>query len=67
MNTKSILLIPTFLQPDGIKPLIFQTLTLWPDIIQCKKNQRSTRSGCKDTEIRKVEFLIIAPVWIREM
>ena len=39
------------------KPLIFQTSTIWSNRIHSVKYVRSTTLGCKDTRIRKSEFV----------
>ena len=39
------------------KPLIFQTYTIWSNIIHSLKYLRSTTSGCKDIGNRKSELL----------
>ena len=39
------------------KPLIFQTLIIWYNIIHCLKYLRSTILGCKDIWIRNSEFV----------
>ena len=51
---------PYFFATWWRKPLVFQTLTSWPNINNIFKYHRSTTSECNDIEIQKLAFVIIA-------
>ena len=63
MITKRFLSNPNIFTPGYCKSLIFQTLTIRPDIFHSLKYQRSTTPGCKVIGIRTIGFVIIAQLF----
>ena len=48
------------------KPFIFQTLTIWPNLTQSLKYQKSTIFSCSDIRFKSLGFVIIAQLLMRD-